>query len=186
MNKFFFLNCWLLNLFFFAKTFKSPLQHVYLFCKYNIISHYNFCNIKLLCIRIFWNTCGTSTGSHKDSVSMESRDGVEERDTVLVRGFYTAGTKTTPSFRDGIGASGSRNGTLDPESCDYVAKRPLCSPDLHVRRVDAQLIARSAPARSARLPPRLAVLGLETCIGWSAWGLSVCVIELLAAGRGGC
>jgi len=45
---------------------------------------------------------------------MESRDGVEERDTVLVRGFYTAGTKTTPSFRDGIGASGSRNGTLDP------------------------------------------------------------------------
>ena len=60
-----------------------------------------------------------STGSHKDSVSMESRDGVEERDTVLVRGFYTAGTKTTPSFRDGIGASGSRNGTLDPESCYY-------------------------------------------------------------------
>ena len=36
-----------------AKRRESPLQHVYLFCKYNIISHYNFCNIKLLCIRIF-------------------------------------------------------------------------------------------------------------------------------------
>ena len=126
MNKFFSLNCWLLNLFFFAKTFKSPLQHVYLFCKYNIISHYNFCNIKLLCIRIFWNTCGTSTGSHKDSVSMESRHGVEERDTVFVRGFYTAGTKTTPSFRDRIGASGSRNGTLDPNPVTML-QNALCA-----------------------------------------------------------
>ena len=57
--------------------------------------------------------------SHKDSESMGSRNGVEGRDTVLVRGFYRAGTKMTPHFRDGIGVSGSRNGTLDPESCDY-------------------------------------------------------------------
>jgi len=35
-----------------------------------------------------------------------------------VRGFYKAGTKMTPRFRVGIGVSGSRNGTLDPESCD--------------------------------------------------------------------
>jgi len=34
---------------------------------------------------------------------MGSRDGVEERGTVLVRGFYKAGTKMTPHFRDGIG-----------------------------------------------------------------------------------
>ena len=57
--------------------------------------------------------------SHKDSGSIRSRDGVEERDTVLMRGFYKARTKTTPRFRDGISVSGSRNGTLDPESCDY-------------------------------------------------------------------
>ena len=57
--------------------------------------------------------------SHKDSGSMGLRNGVKERDTVLVRGFYKAGTKTTPCFRDGIVVSRSRNGTLDPESCDY-------------------------------------------------------------------
>ena len=51
--------------------------------------------------------------------SMGSWDGVKERGTVLMRGFYKAGTKTTPRFRDGVGVSGSRNGTLDPESCDY-------------------------------------------------------------------
>ena len=50
---------------------------------------------------------------------MGSRDGVEERDTVLVRGFYKTGTKTTPRFRDRIGVFGSRNGTLDPDFCDY-------------------------------------------------------------------
>ena len=55
---------------------------------------------------------------------MGSRDGVEERDTVLVRGFYKMGTKTTPRFRDGIGVFGSRNGTLDPESCDYALAYP--------------------------------------------------------------
>ena len=52
--------------------------------------------------------------SHKDSGSMGSRDGVEERGTILMRGFYKAGTKMTPRFRDGIGVPGSRNGTLDP------------------------------------------------------------------------
>ena len=31
-----------------------------------------------------------------------------------MRGFYKAGMKTTPRFWDGIGVSGSRNGTLDP------------------------------------------------------------------------
>ena len=50
---------------------------------------------------------------------MGSRDGVEERGKVLVRGFYKAGTKMTPCFRDGIGVPGSRNGTLDPDFCDY-------------------------------------------------------------------
>jgi len=50
---------------------------------------------------------------------MGSRDGVEERDTILVRDFYKTGTKTTLYFQDGIGVSGSRNSTLDPESCDY-------------------------------------------------------------------
>ena len=59
------------------------------------------------------------THSHKDSGSMGSRDGVEERDTVLVRGFCKAGTKKTLRFWDRISVSGSRNGTLDPESCDY-------------------------------------------------------------------
>jgi len=56
---------------------------------------------------------------------MESRDGVEERDTVLMRGFYKAGTKMTPHFRDRIGVSGSRNGTLDPESREQI---PVMSP----------------------------------------------------------
>ena len=59
--------------------------------------------------------------SHKDSGLMGSRDGIEERDTILVRGFYKAGTKMTPRFRDGIGVSGSRNGTLDPDFCDYAS-----------------------------------------------------------------
>ena len=54
---------------------------------------------------------------------MGSRNGVEGRDTVLVRSFYKAGTKMTPRFRDGVGVSGSRNGTLDPESCDYACVR---------------------------------------------------------------
>ena len=61
----------------------------------------------------------TQEHSHKDSGSMGSRDGIEERDMVLMRGFYKAGTETTPRFRDGIGVSRSRNGTLDHESCDY-------------------------------------------------------------------
>jgi hypothetical protein len=52
---------------------------------------------------------------------MGSRDGVEERGTVLVRG-YKAGTKMTPHFRDGIGVPGSRNGTLDPDFFDYGPK----------------------------------------------------------------
>ena len=64
----------------------------------------------------------SSNHSHKDSASMGSRDGVEEQDTVLVRGFYKAETKTTPRFWDGIDVSGSRNGTLDPESCDYMVR----------------------------------------------------------------
>ena len=59
------------------------------------------------------------THSHKDSGSMGSRDGVEERDTVLMRGFYKAGTKMTPRFRDGIDVSGSRNGTLNPDFSNY-------------------------------------------------------------------
>jgi len=46
---------------------------------------------------------------------MGLRDGVEERDTVLVRGFYKVGTKMTLHFQDEIGVSGSRNGTLDPD-----------------------------------------------------------------------
>ena len=57
--------------------------------------------------------------SHKDSGSMGLRNGVEERDTVLVRSFYKAGTKMTPRFRDGIDVSGSRNDTLDPDFCYY-------------------------------------------------------------------
>ena len=52
---YFLLNCWLLNLFFYAKNFESHLQHVYLFYKYNIISHYNFYDINLLCIRYVSN-----------------------------------------------------------------------------------------------------------------------------------
>jgi len=66
--------------------------------------------------------------SHKDSGSIGSRDGVEERGTVLVRGFYKAGTKMTPRFRDGIGVPGSRNGTLDPDFCDYAMD---CLPTMH-------------------------------------------------------
>jgi hypothetical protein len=50
---------------------------------------------------------------------MRSRDGVEERGTVFVRGFYKAGMKMTPRFRDGIGVPRLRNGTLDPDFCDY-------------------------------------------------------------------
>ena len=50
---------------------------------------------------------------------MGSRDGVEEQDTVLVRGFYKAETKTTPCFWDGIDVSGSRNGTLNPDFSNY-------------------------------------------------------------------
>ena len=50
---------------------------------------------------------------------MGSRDGVEKRDTILVRDFYKAGTKMHPYFRDGISVSRSRNGTLDPKSYDY-------------------------------------------------------------------
>jgi len=30
----------------------------------------------------------------------------------------------TPRFRDWIGVFGSRNGTLDPESCDYALAYP--------------------------------------------------------------
>jgi len=50
---------------------------------------------------------------------MGSRDMVEERDTVLVRGFYKAEMKMTSRFRDGIGVFVMRNGTLDPDLCDY-------------------------------------------------------------------
>ena len=38
---------------------------------------------------------------------------------ILVRGFYTAGTKMTLRFQNGISISGSRNCSLDSESCDY-------------------------------------------------------------------
>ena len=61
----------------------------------------------------------TQEHSHKDSGSMGSRNGVEGRETILVRGFYKAGTKTILRFRDEIRVSGSRNSTLDPESYDY-------------------------------------------------------------------
>ena len=54
---------------------------------------------------------------------MGSRDVVDERDTVLVRCFYRAGTKMSPRFMDGIGVSGLRNATLDPNFCDYVHDR---------------------------------------------------------------
>ena len=65
------------------------------------------------------NSCDSCANNHKDSGSMGSRDGVEEQDTVLMRGFYKTGTKMTLHFRVGIGVFGSRNGTLDSESCDY-------------------------------------------------------------------
>ncbi len=50
---------------------------------------------------------------------MGSRNGVEERDTLLARGFYKVGTKMTPRFRDGDGVPGSRIAATDPVSCDY-------------------------------------------------------------------
>ena len=53
------------------------------------------------------------------SGSMGSKNRVEKRGMVLVRGFYKVGTKMTPHFRDGINVSGSRNGTFDPNFCDY-------------------------------------------------------------------
>ena len=49
------------------------------------------------------------------SGSMGSKNRVEKRGMVLVRGFYKVGTKMTPHFQDEIGVSGSRNGTLDPD-----------------------------------------------------------------------
>ena len=57
--------------------------------------------------------------SHKDSGLMGSRDGIEEQDTILVRGFYKAGTKMTPHFQNGIVVSESRNDTLDLDFYDY-------------------------------------------------------------------
>ena len=47
-----------------------------------------------------------------------SRDGVEERDTILVGDFYKVGTKMTPHFRDRIDVFGLRNSTIDPDSSD--------------------------------------------------------------------
>jgi hypothetical protein len=57
--------------------------------------------------------------SHKVPGSMGSRNGIEERDTLFVRGFYKLGTKMTPRFRDGDGIPGSRIAATDPVSCDY-------------------------------------------------------------------
>ena len=61
---------------------------------------------------------------------MGSRDGVEEQDTVFVRSFYKAETKMTSRFRNGIDVSGSRNGTLKPDFCDY----GLSSPPVNERK----------------------------------------------------
>jgi len=66
--------------------------------------------------------------------SMGSWDGVKERGTVLMRGFYKAGTKMTPRFRHGIGVSGSRNGTFDHDFCDYGHERSTRRPRRVSRR----------------------------------------------------
>jgi hypothetical protein len=57
--------------------------------------------------------------SHKVSGSIGSRNGFKERGTLLMRGFYTVGTKMTLRTWVGDDVSGSRVATTIPVSCDY-------------------------------------------------------------------
>jgi hypothetical protein len=71
--------------------------------------------------------------SHKVPGSIGSRNEIEERGTLLMRGFYTVGTKMTLRTQVGDDVSGSRDATTIPVCCDYApslekyAKNQLCS-----------------------------------------------------------
>ena len=66
----------------------------------------------------------------------------------------------TPRFQDGIGVSGSRNGILDPDFCDYAptSHRPCCTlekPHSETNLQSAALLMRKRRQRDNHLTVRL-------------------------------